>query len=127
MAKLFMCNGHQIEVEDFKPTNKNCIKVNIHIDGNDSEGVWACIPDKTLEAYSKDEHSYYVHYATLRNAPIMFFPRNVWGLIIPIKLNGTKRPECDIALVDFEKTILENPNCNNGGLFNYQEIEEIEL
>lgn len=109
MSKLFLKNGTEITVEDFQPNESNLIKVRLHNNDEDVEGIWACLNDEIFKQYQDNSHtSDYEYYATLRNDAVGFYPRKSWGMIIPIKFNGSERPDCNIDIIDFDKTQKEN-------------------
>lgn len=108
MNKIYLTNGEEIQYEEFQPSNKNLIKVKLHINEENVENIWAVLDDATMQIYNKDTNSDYKYFAVLRNHAIAFYPNPSWGMVIPIKFNGTERPECDINIIDFDKTVENN-------------------
>jgi hypothetical protein len=106
--KLYMKDGTTIEVKDFVPTSAQLIKVRLHRSDTNAEGLWAVIDEDTFKVYEKNGYSGYEYSASLRNAPLAFYPMNAWGLVIPIKMMGSNRPECDLDKFDIDKTIKNN-------------------
>jgi hypothetical protein len=95
-------NSRILEFETFALKEANYRKVRIHNNGEDSEGIWACFSDEGIKAYTNDtlpsnEHTFP---AILVNSALFFYPRNSWGLYIPVKMMGPNRPECNIADLD---------------------------
>lgn len=98
MNKIELTNGVVIDVYDFDPKSKNLIKVDLHFDGKDHEGIWAVVPDELKTKHNDDNETGY-GFASLRNHALAFYPNESWGLVIPIKFRGSDRPECDMSLI----------------------------
>lgn len=97
-----------IEFESFIPKQSNLIKVRLHTNDKDPEGIWACVSDTDIEDYKNgvvDKGDYPIRVATLRNAALAFHPANSWGLCIPVKFKGSERPECNLDWVDSSSTV----------------------
>lgn len=98
--EILLKTNTKIEFETFIPKESNLIKVSLHSNGNDIEGIWACISDKDKADYDNNvSDSEPTRVATLRNSAVMFYPNNSWGLCVPIKFKGTERPECDVTWI----------------------------
>ncbi len=109
MNKLFLTTGKELDVVDFQPKNTNLIKVKLHNNNDDVESIWAVVDEETMKKYNNDIITNgYEYYASLRNSAVAFYPNNSWGLIIPIKFNGSDIPECNIDIINFEKIIENN-------------------
>ena len=108
MNNLRLKGGIKIEIEDFNPKESNLIKVDLHVDNEDHEGIWACLPDKFMGDYKDNSSDSVVfRYATLRNAALNIGP-NSWGAIIPVKFKGSLRPECDLNWIEEDSDIVFN-------------------
>jgi hypothetical protein len=101
--KFVLKNGNEFSFKHFQPKSTNLIKVNIVEDeGVNGEGIWACISDKSKEAYDKGEtDSEMFRVALLRNHSIGGIP---WGAYIPFRLIGSGRPIFRKKELDGEKT-----------------------
>jgi hypothetical protein len=109
MKNLYLKNNPTLIVEEFQPKESNLIKVRLHTNGENGEGIWACVNDETKKLHDDDSFtSGYEFYATLRNDALAFYPNQSWGMVIPIKFNANERPECDIKEIDFDKILEEN-------------------
>lgn len=105
---LELKSGKKIEIKDFQPTESNLIKVDLHWDNEQHEGIWACLPDEFMEDYKKDaSDSEVFRYATLRNAALNLGPAS-WGAIIPVKFRGSQRPECNLAWISENAKMIFN-------------------
>lgn len=87
-----------MEFEAFELKDENLRKLNLHIDGKMTEGIWIYLTDEDAKRYDADTFTMsYDAVAVLANAPIMFYPDNFWGAYIPVKFNGKNRPTCNVA------------------------------
>lgn len=104
-----LSNGKKIEFEKFTPKQSNLIKVRLHNNDNDTEGIWACVSDKDFEDIQNNvSDSGPTRIANLRNSALMFYPNNSWGWYIPIQLNGSNRADCDVRWIETEQDPLSD-------------------
>ena len=106
--ELNLKNGKVIEVFDFQPKSTNLIKVDLHIEGDAHEGIWAVIPDEFQKMYKNDNEEESYAFASLRNDAVAFYPHPSWGLIIPIRFRGEQRPECDLTWIVEDTEMIYN-------------------
>ena len=107
--ELKLKSGETIQFEEFTPKESNLIKVRLHHNEGDGEGIWACIDDKDKADYENDvRDSQPTRVATLRNSAIMFYPNDSWGCIIPVRFDGEKRPECNVDWIADDSDMIFN-------------------
>lgn len=108
MLEIKLASGKAIQFEEFIPKEKNLIKVRLHDNGVNGEGIWACLRDEDMEDYQNGvTDSEPIRLATLRNAPLNYYPDNNWGMVIPVRFDGEMRPEFDINWLDEEAPIVK--------------------
>ena len=105
--ELKLKSGETIQFEEFTPKESNLIKVRLHHNEGDGEGIWACIDDKDKADYDVRD-SKPTRVATLRNSAIMFYPNDSWGCIIPVRFDGEKRPECNVDWIADDSDMIFN-------------------
>lgn len=103
-------DGEKNKFSHIEPKQCNLIKVNLQLPADDghveSEGIWACLSDEDKKRHDADETTNkHEIFALTRNASLFGVP---WGAYIPIKLNGSERPSCNLTLFDPESDILFN-------------------
>ena len=102
MPRIEFNNGQKpLEFTEFPLNEKNSRKINMTRGGKDSEGLWAAFSDDDLKKYDGNARSQeYATVCILMNAPIHFYPNNLWGVYMPVKFNGDLRPSVDINDLD---------------------------
>lgn len=102
MPKIEFNNGQKpLEFMEFPLNEKNSRKINLNRGGKESEGLWAAFSDADLKKYDGNVRSPgYAAVCILMNAPIHFYPNNLWGVYMPVKFNGDLRPSVDINDLD---------------------------
>ena len=104
-----LVNDEVIEFEEFEAKKENLIKVRLHDCDTDVEGIWAVVSDETKRDIDNNvETRGPKHVASLRNSALMFYPEQSWGWIIPIRLCGNNRAECDINWIKEGEDVLTN-------------------
>ena len=90
-------DGEEITFKHFAPKETNLIKIRIHDDGKDGEGIWACVSDEDRKKYDDETNTTDLIMVNLRNTSLYGIP---WGCYVPAKCNGSDRPQCDINMID---------------------------
>lgn len=97
-------SGGKIKVKDFTPRVGNTITIMIKWANEISEVAFVTLPDEFVDDYVKDRvDSEPNHYGMLKENVPRIFKKNVYGLVLPIRLNGKNRPVCDLSLIDWVK------------------------
>lgn len=94
-------DGKTVEFEDFD--GGEVIKINLHFDGEDGEGIWAMLRPDDQKAYDNDESGKLV-VCSLRNKSLHGVP---WGAFILAELQGSGRPSTNLSLMDGKMLVSE--------------------
>ena len=98
---LKLTNGNVLCFDAFRPKKQNIVKLLLHNNYVDKEGVFCCLNDADKRDYDADVSDDTIHrVAILLNTSIHFEPQNSYGWCIPIVLCGHFRPESDISWLD---------------------------
>lgn len=106
LGTMFFKNSTSQDVFDFEPKEENCCKLRLHIDDTYGEGIWICLDPKDKADYDAnkiDDESSPYRFACLRNMSLNLGDKS-WGVILPYKLRGRDRPECNLTWIDGAKS-----------------------
>lgn len=98
-AVVKMSKLQNIEFDLIKPST-NLMKLQLHRNNEDFEGIWISVSDETKVLLEKNTKGV-KFIARLENDAIHFYPNQSWGLHLLCETNGENRPHCDLNWVDY--------------------------
>lgn len=101
MAQIKLKSGEVIEFDPLKYDEKNLIKLRMHNEGNDGEGIWAIVSPENKAKHDDDSTPPAYFVAMLANSSLYFALGESWGMHVVGRFNGASRPESNWNWVDY--------------------------
>ena len=101
-ASLNFKDGSSLAFGPFAYNNNYLGKVQLLVKTGPNEGIWVCFSEATIQKYN-DNNCFDRVVGMLANDALCFKPAPSWGMYIPVQLNGSNRPYCDMDWIDWSK------------------------
>jgi len=101
-ATLTLKDGRSLTFSPFSYDQRHLGKVQLLVPVGPNEGIWVCFTEAGKQKYEDDTcHDLIV--GMLANDALCLQPTPSWGMYIPVQLNGSNRPYCDMEWIDWSK------------------------